>query len=217
MKLFERGAPLIRLIDNIGKLTVLNLLFVLCSIPVVTLPASLTALYGCAIRLLRGGDADSGEFFRIFKRDFKKATLVGLILAVVGALLYADYWMIEREVLPLPAAFTYVLYALIFLLAATATYVFPMIAQFENTCARYLKNSLLFALRSLPSTLIMMVLNLMPVMILLLNVDVFLRVIVIWVVLGWGLTAFINARLFLRVFRPYFTEIPEMSEEEESD
>ena len=54
MKLFDVDGPLFSALDTFSKLVLCNLCFVLFSIPVVTIGASLTALYTCTQRLVYG-------------------------------------------------------------------------------------------------------------------------------------------------------------------
>jgi len=73
-------------------LILLNFLFLLTSIPIVTMGASLTAMYAVNLRSIRYGDGYVVRtYFEAFKRNFKQSTLAWGILLAVAALLYVDY------------------------------------------------------------------------------------------------------------------------------
>ena len=75
--MFRSDSLLMRLLDRLGTLLILNLLFLLCSLPIVTVGAASTALYTVTLREARG-DARSilSGFFTAFRKNFWKATLL---------------------------------------------------------------------------------------------------------------------------------------------
>lgn len=86
MKLFDYDGPLMRALVYLGELILLNLLFLLCCLPVITAGASAAAMYTVAFRNLDGkGGHVCRQFFSAFRANFKKATLQWLVmLAVAG-------------------------------------------------------------------------------------------------------------------------------------
>ena len=73
----------------------LNLLWFVCSIPIVTIGASTTALYYAALKVVRDEDSHVGAaFFRSFRQNFKQATVLWLILLGVGLFLGADGYIL---------------------------------------------------------------------------------------------------------------------------
>ena len=80
------------------------------------------------------------QFFRAFKRNFKQATVVWLILLAVGILLGVDIYVLlhlrETTTGVLAVTFTIALamvFAACIALAIVLMYVFPLIARVENT------------------------------------------------------------------------------------
>jgi len=77
-----------------GKLfdtVALSIVYVLVCIPIVTIGPATSALYYSTVKSIRRDRSyPIKEFFKAFKRDFKQSFIVGLILVVVGLILYVD-------------------------------------------------------------------------------------------------------------------------------
>lgn len=202
MKLFDKDSPWIRLIDNLGNLVLLNLLYLLFCLPLVTAPAATTALYSCTLSMNRREPLELSRFFRVFKQDFLISLKAGLVLLLLGALLALDYLLLGR-MRELPMLFVYLLYVFLFLLACEILYVFPLIARFDNSLKQYFRLGLAFALRYLPRTLTMLAAAALPVLLFLLNAELALRLMIFWVMFGVALTAYVNSRLLTGIFARY--------------
>ena len=78
-------------LNKIGDIVLANLLFILCSIPLVTIGPSLTALYHCMLRTVKGNNNGTVKtFFLAFRQSFRQSLIVWLGLVVVGLLLFLD-------------------------------------------------------------------------------------------------------------------------------
>lgn len=72
--------PVIAFLNKMADLILLNLIFLLCCIPVVTIGPAITALYAVSLRSVRYGDGYVIQtFFRSFKQNFKQSFVVGMI------------------------------------------------------------------------------------------------------------------------------------------
>src|SRR5690242_3309365 len=91
---FGVDSPLLRLLNRVADLMILNLLFLATSLPVVTLGASLTALSGTAMRIARGeSESAAGDYLRALRRDLRQGTVLGLVVAGLGLVL-AAWWVV---------------------------------------------------------------------------------------------------------------------------
>ena len=76
---------------KVADLCLLNLVLILCCIPVVTAGASLTALYYVTMKMVRNEEAYIfRSFFKSFKQNFRQATVINLIMLVAALVLYLD-------------------------------------------------------------------------------------------------------------------------------
>ena len=77
--------PFFRLMGAIGDLVVLNILWLLCCLPVVTAGASTLALFAIVHKIVAGEDYRTASgFFKAFRRDFKQATALWLVVLAAG-------------------------------------------------------------------------------------------------------------------------------------
>jgi uncharacterized membrane protein YesL len=85
------SAPM-RFLTRIADLIILNVIFVVTAIPIVTIGAALTGLNFTAMRLVRGqSESTTGDYFRSFRRNFRQATVIWLLILLLAAVLGAWY------------------------------------------------------------------------------------------------------------------------------
>ena len=206
MKLFSPDSKFMRAMSTLGDLMLLNLVFLLCCIPVVTVGAAVTALDTAAFQIVRGtADRPVALFFRSFRRNLRPATLLWLLFAAAGGVAALDIWMFAAfggliKLVEIP----FVLLLLIALFAAG--YAFPLLSQFGNTFKGTLKNAIILSLGYLPRTLAVTALNILPFALLLRDFLFFLKAGFLWVFLYFAAAACLNAKLLEKVFAPYRDE-----------
>ena len=142
--------PVMRALSTTADLIVLNLLTILCCLPVVTVGAALTALNTAAIKIVRGEEtAPVKDYFRAFRVNFKKGTILGLVFLLVFAVLIVDYLAAGNAVSILRP----VIAAIALLVLMLGQYAFAMLARYENTLRGTLKNAMLLSIGYFPRTL----------------------------------------------------------------
>ena len=138
----------------------LSLLFLVTSIPVFTIGASMTALYYAVQKSLKNDRGYvGGEYFHAFKTNFKQSTLVWLLVLVVGIILSVDvqfFRALDEVGQALGKAYLF-FGALLVLLVVWVAYLFPYIARFENSTKAIMKNAAYMAILNLPRTLLLIV------------------------------------------------------------
>lgn len=86
------GSVISRLIDMI----LAGFYWVICSLPVITIGASSTALYYTVVKCVRHERGrTSASFFSVFRKEFRQSTVIWLIYAAYTAVIAADAWAIE--------------------------------------------------------------------------------------------------------------------------
>ena len=136
--------PLFSVLTKLTYSAYLNILWLLCSLPIVTIGASTTALFYVTLKMA-------------FRENFKPATKLWLILLAVGSFLAVDGFVLSRmwsenifwTLLTAVLIGAAVLYCIVLL------YVFPLLARFENTTFGILKTAFLVGVRYLFCTLLM--------------------------------------------------------------
>ncbi len=151
---FDMDRPVMRALSIMADLLVLNILTVLCSLPVLTAGAALTALSDACLRLVRQEDGALGrDYFRAFRDNFKKGTLLWLMLLAAALLLYFDYCAALSFVPQLRAG----IIAIGILVLALAFYAFGLLARYENTLRGTVKNAAKLAVAFFPRTVLVVV------------------------------------------------------------
>lgn len=206
-----------RCMSRAGDLIVINLLLLLCSLPLVTMGAALTAAYDMSQRLLRGdGPPLVRGYFRAFRSNFLKAT--GLWLVFLGAAVVSVGDVFARRFLPgqgtvlVLAAGVQLVFA-----ASVMLYALPLQARYENTIRGTLKNAAIFAVCRLPYTVLMLAVAATPFAALL-SVPVaskfFSCIASLCVFIWFAGTVYFNASVANRLFLQQFhSETPEAQEE----
>ena len=144
------GAAITAVIDIVTA----GLLWLLCSLPVVTIGASSAALYYCVVKCIRHERGRLVKsFFAAFRRDFKAATLLWLIFLTAALLLGADVYAFGR--MEVPGLFGMIGRILLLALLAFFPWVFAFVSRFSNTVSATLKFCGYLALKNIGTTLLM--------------------------------------------------------------
>ena len=138
-----------------------SLLWLICSVPIITIGASSTALHAVMQKLCRDeGSGMTRIFFHSFKRNFRQATCIWLMMLVFLVVLWGDFYaFLTMNVIPVWFQIVPFFCGSLFLLLWV--WVFSYLARFEGTLGQVLKNSLLMSVRHLGwSLLIILILAL---------------------------------------------------------
>ena len=130
MKLFNPDSPLMSFLTRLADLVILNLLWLVCCVPVVTIGASTTAMYHVLRHLQDGGVTSiTRDFFQSFKSDFKQATLVYLVLLIPTVAVVMNAWILSgqsSDVVPVYVRAVWMVSVL--LLTFVVSFVYPVMA-----------------------------------------------------------------------------------------
>lgn len=149
-KLFDNNNPLMKGLSVMASLMAVELLALLCALPLVTAGAAYAAMNDYILRLVREEEGPLLRgYFRAFSANWKKATVLWLLLAAALAFVRFDYWAagVYIPLLRLPVA------AVGVLLLTVAFYAFALLIRYENTLKNTLKNAALLAVGYFPRTL----------------------------------------------------------------
>ena len=196
----------------------LNILWLICCLPIVTIGASTTALYYTSFKIAKDeGSYITTMFFRSFKQNFKQATVIWLIMLVTGLVIVADAILLGRlrATSTGSAAVIWTLllaciFACMIAYVIELVYIFPLLSIASNTTANMLKNAFLIGTHYLFSTILVVFIHYAMFF---LVVNVFTPLIIF----GEGLCAVISAHILLKILRPllYDPNAPEDKEDGE--
>ncbi|MBC6696245.1 YesL family protein [Terrisporobacter mayombei] len=203
--LFKYDNKFFEILGKITDVVILNLLFIISCLPIITIGTSITASYSVAMRMVKDQETYiTREFIKRFKENFKTSTIVWSIMLIIGGVLGFDFYMSKlvlnksiSKVLQL--VFTVISIIYIF----TLTYVFPIISKFENTIKNTMINSTLMSIQNLPYTVIMVILNLSPILLMSLFSSYWGQIIFFYIVIGFGIITYINSIFFEKIFNKF--------------
>lgn len=189
--------------DTIGDVIILNILFVVTSLPVITLGMSLTALYKVALRYTRKESVHvAKEYIAACKEEWKRGTVLWFIFLIAGGLLFFDFFYMAGRWKLFGAAVG----CLMLIWAILFTYVFPLQARFENTLGNIFKNAAALSIRNLPYTIIMICINAIPVLCIMAGPFVTMMAMPVYLLAGFGLTAVINSFFLNKIFGSFIDQ-----------
>lgn len=187
----------------LGDIVILNLLFLVCSIPVVTIGAAATACYAGLCRTLQKKETGLvyRAFFVDFRAAFRKATAGWLLELLAILILLGDLWFAVEYSEPDNTFF--IIFAAIvgagILLASLWFY--PLLARFQNTLGGQIKNAFLLAFAQFPRTLLALVIWVVTLGLPLAIYEVYTYLGWLWLAGGISLPMYWTVKLFRKTLQ----------------
>ena len=215
-KFFNLDSPFVQFMNRVADLVWLNILFLICCVPFVTIGASTTAMYYVTLKMVRNEEAYiARSFFKSFKINFRQATAIWMIYVIAGGVLLLDYRIIVGQTGAgavsgiVRTVMQVLLIAVLFFYLFTLIFVFPVLSKFDNSVKNTLKNALFMSIRHFPVTLgcvtlyiiVLLLMYKLPIM----SALAFLLV--------FSTSAYICSMMFVRVFDIYIPAVDTTSED----
>ena len=200
-KLFEPDGLFARGMCYVYYLVVINVLWLLCSLPIVTFGASSAALYACLFRLREGDDnRPVRRFFAAFGENWKRATAAWLVVLAALALLLFDWYFAAvtgRKVWKIIAV------GGLQVVGMVCTFLFALVARYDNSWRVHLKNALLLAVGNLPRVLVCWLFWGAAFCLTVWTYETFHAMVLVWLIFAYSFFSFWN----LRILRPVFDRL----------
>ena len=212
-RLFNMDNKFFTFMGKVADLMILNVIFIICCIPIVTIGPALTAMNYVTLKMARNEESYIiRSFLKSFKENLKQGILIWLIMLVLGIVLITDYMIMRNLDSGFMQVIKYGLGMITFIYLMVMLYIFPLLSKFDNTLKNTFKNAILMSIRHLPFTILMMLITYIPLGATILLPIVLVYGAIVWIMIGFSLIAFINAKFFVKIFDKY---IPHDDEEEE--
>lgn len=196
---------LIRFLTKVCDLLFLNLALLLSCITIVLSGAAVTALYTVTLNMIRGQDYTTiKDFFRALKENFLPSFPATILLLVDMTLLAILRSTLYAEILLMPPTIFVLLAIITTFLTALLSYLFPLLARFENTCLKHLGNAVRLALAHLPVTFLLTTVNLLPILLCVLIPALCGVVFAFWLLFGFAAGAWVNSFYLNRIFEVFY-------------
>lgn len=197
----DKKAWLFSCLDLLGELFVLNLIYVLFSLPIVTIGASTTALYSEAIKIAThsNGPVWSG-FVKSFKTNFKRATILEGLILLYAVVLFAQYMLVIMDDGILGNIYLVVFFITMAVGILTISFLFPLLARYEDRLAGTIKNAFLLSVSNLGACIKIVALWGGFIGLSIIYPKLFLMTWFLWLLLLFALVSYLVSRIALNVF-----------------
>ena len=203
-KIFNLDNWIMRFFSRIFDVVILNFAFIICCIPIITIGASLTAMYSITLKMVRNEESHIIRgFLKAFKQNFKQGTVIGMIAIIITFFITVDLRIIgiigddKFKVLQV-LCYVLAIWAYIIFL-----YAFPLLAKFKNTTKEVFKNSFILSVINLKWTILLILLNIPFVLMLFYSGLSMFLLFTILIICGFSGLALIQSFIFGKVFEKY--------------
>ena len=212
--LFNQDNAFNRVMTRIFDLALLNILWTVCCLPVITIGASSIAIYTVTLKMIKNEEGSlAGSFFKAFRENFRQSVPVTLVLIAGIALLTADFHILRGKADANSSLIYGVNLVLLLFLTAIFSYVFPLLAKFENTVRNTFSNAWKIAATHIGETFLLVLINCIPFLLLLFFPAAFARVFWIWLLLGTSSSALADSYFLNKIFAEFIPKAPQNDED----
>lgn len=197
MRIFSPDSEFYKFMCRLWDVIVLNFMWILFSIPIITLGASTIAAYSVALKMV---DDEEGyiarSFVKAFKENLKQGIILGVITLAATYLIYLNFSLFQViESNPMPLLIMGMVGSVVFLLSLL--YAYPLLARYDNTIIRTLHNSFDISIRYIVRTLVLLLIIAVELFIIFYNV----MTIVFGTLIGPAFIIFTIAAFSKRIFQ----------------
>ena len=174
-------------LDGFGNIFALNVCFIIACIPIITIGASLTATYAMSIRLQENEEETILHgFIHEFKRCFKQSTIAFIIVIILLIILYGEFLVVNNFSGFISTFYFFVLVIELLLFSLSTTFLFPILARYNNSIKNCFKNSFLLSVGYRWSWLKINVAWIAPIALSIIYPTIFLQTWYFWFLLFFG-------------------------------
>jgi uncharacterized membrane protein YesL len=215
---FNMDSPFMRVMTKVCDLMIINILWIICCIPIITAGASTTAMYYMTMKMSKDEEGGiAAGFFKSFKLNFVESIPLTLLFYLFAFVLFFDFRIVSSSGSKYTSLIFGSLIAVGIIVAAVYSYVFPMLAKFENNVRGTLSNSLKIALSHPLQTICMLILNNIALIWFLFSPNTFIRISWFWFLLGFALVSYANAHLIVKIFEKLIPKDPDADAESDEN
>lgn len=197
-----------RITGNLWLLIVTNVLFVLCSLPVITAGPAFAAMYHVILKSMRSPYDEISpvrEFWNGLKGNFGQALAVWILFLTIAAVAVLDIDIIRnmQEELQWIRWPVYLVAGIVLLVYC---FVFPVLAAFESSTLQLLKNAFYFTARNPLRAVVILAVNVLPLMITYMDLQRLPLYAFLWSTCGFSVTAAVVSRMLIKDFSRFLPD-----------
>lgn len=202
--IFDLDNRFFRFMGRIGDIIFLNVIFVISCIPIITIGAATTALYDVSMGMVKNQESYLFKgYFSAMKSNFKKSTIVWLIVVGLLVVLLLDIKVSNVYTSTIWSIVHYVLVILFVIVCILASYVFPVLAKFENTYLQTFKFTFLIAFKHMFTTVMVVIFHAIFPFCMIASNESLVHGLIGFGFFGFATVAYLNSMVLLRIFEKY--------------
>lgn len=207
-------SPFMIFLSNLTDIVVLNVVFIICCFPIITIGPAITAMHYVTMKMVKEEDGYIlKKFFKSFKENFKQSFIVWMVFLLITVIFVADFKILQNMGLEENKIMTMIIGAIYLLSFLTVMYVFPLLSRFENSLKQTVKNAFFMSILHIFKTIIMAIIYVIPFVLIPLHTTM----IGVYLIIGAAGPAYINSFMWNSIFKKYEPEEikEEITEDEE--
>jgi len=197
-KLFGYDNPVWKFMGRVADVFFLTVLWAVCSLPVITIGASTSALYYVSLKMVKNREGYLWQsFWKAFKDNFAQAAIVWVILLGIGSFLGFDLYLFYRMEGQAAVFVFWLLFMFAVLYLFVAVLVFPLEARLEADIKKLFLLAFMVSIKNFSWVMLMLV---TVVCVLALGIFVFWPVLLV----GAGVIAYVHSLILVWVIFPKY-------------
>ena len=191
-KLFDMDNGFFRALGRLADLMVLNFIFILCCIPVITIGPALTGLYYVTLKMAANEEGYIVKgFLKSFKQNFRQGLVIWLILLGAGCIFGIDFFILNQSEMAFSNVLLVIISATALVFLMVFLYIFPVLSRFEN---------------NIRVTFLMMAITAAALILTFWNGYTLWYGLLVWILAGFSGLAFINSHFLNKIFAKYMPQ-----------
>lgn len=156
-----------RFLARLVDLALLNIITVVCCIPLITAGGALTAMNYVLLHLVREDETYVTRMFKkSFRENFRQGIPEGMIVLLAAAVTAVDMWVLHGSESRMATMMMIVITIIGVMIFVTCVYMFALQSRYENTVGGTILNAVRLAIGNLPRSVAMAVIWLIWILIL---------------------------------------------------
>ncbi|HEL1811224.1 TPA: DUF624 domain-containing protein [Streptococcus suis] len=206
--MFSIESRFYKLVELVGDLLLLNLLFIVLSLPILTIGANLSALFYAFMKKI---DKQDSQFFKNYvyalKMNGKQATSLWFVFLLIGIILIGDFIYFRYFVEGVWRLVAWLFAGILLYWFVLIIYVFALQSRFENKILRIVLNAMMLSVIHFGTTFLMvLILVILSFCIIFIPYQTVLYGSVFMMVIGFSVVIYLFSILMCTIFKFYIVD-----------
>lgn len=204
-KIFGENGSIYRGINKLVDLIMLNVLFILSCVPIITVGVAYVSMYQITLKMIKNEESYIvRSYVKGIKENLKKATICWGVIVVILMVLGVDFFITFSLDNPIRKILLVLLLSVLLITIMVSSYVFPLMAMFENSLKNTVKNAVIISMSKIVYTVVIVSVNILPVGLIFCMENIEIDIVKFYLLIGFSLSAYINSFFLQSVFKKVF-------------